>query len=147
VKRQLAAVRMLFDWLITGQVVPFDPASAVRGPKHVVKTGVTPVLDRMGWRRLVNAIPTETVRDLRNRALIAAALKMRVEDLQPQGAGWQLRLHEKGGEQHTMPCHHALAEALRAYIDAAGIAEDRKGWLFRTSCGHTATALSDQPMT
>jgi hypothetical protein len=31
-----------------------------------------------------------------------------------------------------MPCHHALAEALRAYIDAAGIAEDRKGWLFRT---------------
>ena len=37
-----------------------------------------------------------------------------------------------------MPCHHALAEALRAYIDAAGIAEDRKGWLFRTSrccCG------------
>lgn len=45
-----------------------------------------------------------------------------------------------------MPCHHALAEALRAYIDAAGIAEDRKGWLFRTSRGHTATALSDRPM-
>ena len=37
-----------------------------------------------------------------------------------------------------MPCHHALAEALRAYIDAAGIAEDRKGWLFRTSPGHSA---------
>ena len=46
-----------------------------------------------------------------------------------------------------MPCHHALAEALRAYIDAAGIAEDRKGWLFRTSPGHTATLLTDQPMT
>src|ERR1700689_4918948 len=27
--------------------------------------------------------------------------------------------------------HHALAEALRAYIDAAGIAEDKKGWLLR----------------
>jgi hypothetical protein len=39
VKQQLAAVRMLFDWLITGQVVPFNPASAVRGPKHVVKSG------------------------------------------------------------------------------------------------------------
>ena len=46
-----------------------------------------------------------------------------------------------------MPCHHLLAEALHAYIAAAGIAEDRKGWLFRTSRGHTATALSDQPMT
>jgi site-specific recombinase XerD len=43
VKQQVAAVRMLFDWLITGQVVPFNTASAVRGPKHVVKTGMTPV--------------------------------------------------------------------------------------------------------
>ena len=40
-----------------------------------------------------------------------------------------------------MPRHHAVAEALRAYIDAAGIAEDRKGWLFRTLRGHTATVL------
>ena len=45
-----------------------------------------------------------------------------------------------------MPCHHALAEALRAYIDAAGIAEDRKGWLFRTARGHNGGALSDKPM-
>src|SRR6201996_2473731 len=37
VKQQLAAVRMLFDWLITGQIVPVNPAAAVRGPKHVVK--------------------------------------------------------------------------------------------------------------
>jgi site-specific recombinase XerD len=45
VTQQLAAVRMLFDWLITGQVLPMNPAAAVRGPKHVVKTGKTPVLD------------------------------------------------------------------------------------------------------
>jgi site-specific recombinase XerD len=155
VKQQLAAVRMLFDWLITGQVVPINPASAVRGPKHVVKTGKTPVLDAADWRRLLDAIPTDTVRDLRDRALIAtltyfaritAALKMKVEDLRPQGAGWRLRLHEKGGKHHTMPCHHALAEAMRAYIAAAGIADDRKGWLFRTSRGHDATVLSGQPM-
>jgi hypothetical protein len=46
-KQQLTAVRMLFDWLITGQVVPTEvsnPAAAVRGAKHVVKTGKTPVL-------------------------------------------------------------------------------------------------------
>jgi site-specific recombinase XerD len=156
VKQQLAAVRMLFDWLITGQVVPSNPASAVRGSKHVVKTGVTPVLDGKEWRKLIETIPTGTVRDLGDRALIAtltysfaritAALKMKVEDLRPQGAGWVLRLHEKGGKQHVMPCHHALAEALRAYIDAAGIAEDRKGVLFRTSRGHTPMLLSDQPM-
>src|SRR5271165_507133 len=70
----------------------------------------------------------------------------RLEDLRPKGAGWQLRLHEKGGKHHVMPCHHALAEALRTYIDAAGIEADRKGFLFRTSRGHTATVLSEQPM-
>ncbi|MGA8194886.1 MAG: tyrosine-type recombinase/integrase [Acetobacteraceae bacterium] len=156
VKQQLAAVRMLFDWLVTGQVVPMNPAAAVRGPKHVVNTGKTPVLDAAEWRRLIDSIPAETVRDLRDRALIAtltysfaritAALRMKVEDLRPQGAGWQVQLHEKGGKQHTVPCHHALAEALSAYIDAAGIVEDRKGFLFRTSPGHNATVLTEQPM-
>jgi Phage integrase, N-terminal SAM-like domain len=57
VKQQLAAVRMLFDWLITGQVVPINPAAAVRGPKHVVKTGKTPVLDAADWRKLLDGIP------------------------------------------------------------------------------------------
>ena len=121
-----------------------------------MKTGKTPVLDGKEWRKLLNSIPTETVRDLRDRALIAtltysfaritAALRMKVEDLRPKGAGWQIQLHEKGGKEHAMPCHHALAEALRAYIDAAGIADDRKGWLFRTSPRHTATVLTEQPM-
>jgi site-specific recombinase XerD len=156
VKQQLAAVRMLFDWLIIGQVLPMNPAAAVRGPTHVVKTGKTPVLDAAEWRKLIDSIPTETVRDLRDRALIAtltysfaritAALRMKVEDLRPKGAGWQIQLHEKGGKQHVMPCHHALAETLRAYIDAAGIAEDRKGFLFRTSPRHAATVLTKQPM-
>ena len=157
VKQQLAAVRMLFDWLVTGQVMSTNPAAAVRGPKHVVKTGKTPVLEAAEWRKLLRSIPTETVRDLRDRALIAtltysfarigAALKMKVEDLRPKGAGWQVRLHEKGGKYHTMPCHHALFEALHAYIATAGIAEDRKGFLFRTARGHNGTSMSGQPMT
>ena len=156
VKQQLAAVRMLFHWLITGQIVPTNPTAGVRGPKHVVTTGKTPVLDAVEWRKLMDSIPTETVRDLRDRALIAtlsysfaritAALTMKVEDLQPKGSGWRLRLQEKGGKHHEMPCHHALTEALHAYITAAGIAEDRKGWLFRTSPGHNATVLTKQPM-
>ena len=156
VKQELAAIRMLFDWLVVGQVMPANPASSVRGPTHVVKTGKTPVLDGGEWRRLIDAIPSDTVRELRDRALIAtltysfarvtAALKMRVEDLRPRGAGWELRLREKGGKQHVIPCHHALAETLHAYIAAAGIAEERKGWLFRTAKGWKGTVLADQPM-
>jgi site-specific recombinase XerD len=125
VKQQLAAIRMMFDWLVVGQIVPNNPAAAVRGPKYVVKTGKTPVLEGGQWRKLLASIPDMTLRDMRDRALIAtltysfarigAALNMKVEDLRPRDAGWSVRLHEKGGKQHTMPYHHALAEVLRAY--------------------------------
>jgi site-specific recombinase XerD len=71
VKQELAAVRMLFDWLITREVAPSNPASAVCGRRHLVKTGKTPVLEGQEWRRLIAAISTGTVRDLRDRALIA----------------------------------------------------------------------------
>ena len=156
VKQQLAAIRMLCDWLVTGQVIPANPASSVRGPKHVVRTGKTPVLEGAEWRRLMDAIPTGSVRDLRDRALIAtltysfarigAALRMRVEDVRPQGAGWVVRLQEKGGRQHAMPAHHALAEAVHAYVAAAAIADDRRGWLFRSAKGRRADLLSARPM-
>jgi len=95
-----------------------------------VKTGKTPVLEGSEWRKLLESIPADTVRGLRDRALIAtltysfarigAALKMKVEDLRPRGSAWTIRLHEKGGKEHAMPCHHSLAEALHAYIAAAG---------------------------
>ncbi|MEN8131561.1 MAG: phage integrase N-terminal SAM-like domain-containing protein [Pseudomonadota bacterium] len=55
VKQHLAAIRMLFDWLVVGQVVSFNPASSVRGPKHVVKTGKTPVLMAEETRELLDA--------------------------------------------------------------------------------------------
>ena len=156
VKQQLAAIRMLFDWMVVGQAMPTNPASVVRGPKHVVKIGVTPVLEGSEWRLLLDSIPKSTLRDMRDRALIAtltysfarigAALAIKVDDLRPKGSGWQIRLHEKGGKQHAMPCHHQLAEALHAYVDAAGLAEDRKGVLFRTSRGHAANTLASQAM-
>ena len=156
VKQQLAAVRMMFNWLVTGQVVPMNPAAAVRGPKHVVKTGKTPVLDAQRMAQ------THRQHSDRDRARSARPRTDRHPHLlfRPHHRG---AAHEGGGssaegrrladsaarerrQEHVMPCHHALAEALRAYIDAAGIAEDRKGWLFRTSPRHNATVLTEQPM-
>jgi len=43
-----------------------------------------------------------------------------------------------------MPCHHALSEMLYAYVATASIADDRKGWLLRTSSGHNATVLTER---
>jgi site-specific recombinase XerC len=56
VKQRLAAIRHLFDWLVTGQVVPVNPAAAVRGPRHVVTCGQTSVLDPAEARALLDSI-------------------------------------------------------------------------------------------
>ena len=155
VKLKLAAIRVLFDWLVVGQVVPSNPASSVRGPKHVVRKGKTPVLSVDEARELLAGIDVSTLVGLRDRALVAlmvytfarvgAAIKMRVEDVYVQGRRTWVRLHEKGGKRHEMPCHHSLEEYLDAYIRGAGIAADGKGNLFRTARGRSKE-LTDRPM-
>jgi len=141
-KLRLAAIRHLFDWLVTGQVIPTNPAASVRGPAHSVRKGKTPVLDSNEARTLLDSIDVSTPIGLRDRALIAlmvysfarigAALAMRVEDVFVQNRRLSVRLREKGGKRHEMPCHHTLEEYLHAYIDGTGIANDPKGPLFRT---------------
>jgi integrase len=102
----------------------------------------TPVLDAAKARVLLDGIDVTTPAGLRDRALIAlmvysfarigAALGMRVEDVYTQGRRLWVRLREKGGKRHEMPCHHTLDEYLHAYIDGAGLGDDPKGPLFRT---------------
>lgn len=155
VKLHLAAIRMLFDWLVVGQIVPSNPASSVRGPKHSVKKGKTPVLTAEEARTLLDSIGEASVVELRDRALIAlmvytfarigAALKMRVADVYTQGRRTWVRLHEKGGKRHEMPCHHTLDEALHAYLEGAQLQADPKGWLFRTVAGRSGR-LTERPM-
>jgi len=70
VKQHLAAIRMLFDWLVVGQVIATNPAHSVRGPKHVVKRGKTPVLTPAEARQLLDSIDMTTLVGLRDRALI-----------------------------------------------------------------------------
>jgi site-specific recombinase XerC len=142
VKQRLAAIRHLFDWLVTGQVVPVNPAGSVRGPRHVVTSGQTSVLDPSEARALLDGIDTSTAVGLRDRALIGlmvysfarigAALGMSVEDVFTQNRRLWVRLREKGGKRHAMPCHHNLEEYLTAYLDGAGLCGDPKGPLFRT---------------
>ena len=75
----------------------------------------------------------------------AAAGKMRVEDVYVQGRPTSLRLHEKGSKRHEMPCHHKLEPYPHEYIEAAGIKDDRNGWLFRTTEGQSGW-LTERPM-
>lgn len=164
IKQHLAAVRMLMDWLVVGQVIPLNPAHAVRGPKHSVKKGKTPVLSAKEARSLIDSIIPKNeageeqprLVDLRDRALIGlmvytfarvnAALSMKVEDYYVQGRRGWVQLHEKGGKLHSLPCHHNLDHYLEEYIRAAGIEGDAKGPLFRTATSRAGRELTENRM-
>jgi integrase/recombinase XerD len=156
VKQHLATIRMLFDWLVTGQIIPSNPAHSVRGPRYSVSKGTTPVLSSDEARELLRSINTSHLVGLRDRALIAvmtytfarvsAAVALKVADYYPQKKRWWLKLREKNGKLNEMPCHHNLETYLDEYIGAAGIASDPQGPLFRSAIGRTRK-LSSDPMT
>jgi integrase/recombinase XerC len=95
------------------------------------------VLDPAEARALLDSIDTSTVAGLRDRALIGlmvysfawigAALGMAVEDVYTQNRRLWVRLREKGGKRHAMPCHHNLEEYLIAYLDGADPAQRSQG--------------------
>ena len=155
VKQQLAAIRHLFDWLVIGQVVPANPAASVRGPRHVVRVGKTPVLEPAEARSLLDSIDATTPAGLRDRALISlivysfarigAAVGMKVEDVFTQNRRLWVRLHEKGGKDHVMPCHHNLEQALVAYLEGNGVENGPKDPLFRT-LGRGTGQLTHTPL-
>jgi len=127
---------MLFDYLVLGHVLPTNPASAVRGPKHVVKKGMTPVLSADEARTLLDSLDITSLAGLRDRAFIAvmvfsfarvsAVIDMNVQDYFPQGKRFWFRLTRKA-EAARSPRTHKAEEYLDAYLAAAGITTDRVG--------------------
>jgi len=156
VKQHLAALRMLFDWLVIGHVMETNPSHAVRGPKYVVKKGKIPVLNVEEARALLDSIDTSSLPGLRDRALIGlmvytfarinAVLQMKVADYFIQGRRGWVRLHEKGGKEHEVPCNHNLERYLDEYIAVAGIREECESPLFRTTTGGRAGLLTANAM-
>ncbi|WP_235897498.1 tyrosine-type recombinase/integrase [Neoaquamicrobium microcysteis] len=140
VKQRLAGLKMLFDWLVVRRVINVNPAQSVRSPRQTIGKGKAPVLDPSEARRLIAAIDVSTDIGLRDRALIGtmlytfgrigAVLMMRVRDVYPQNRRLWVRLHEKGGKLHDMPCHHELEEWLSEYIERCSLLPDPHGWLF-----------------
>jgi site-specific recombinase XerC len=136
IKQDLAAIRMLYDWLIVGQIIDVNPAHAVRGPRHVATKGRTPVLNREEARAVLASIDTRPARscahrhydlDLRPRR---AVQQMNVGDHFSRGWREWVRLHERGGKEHEALCIPKLEAYLDAYIAAAGIGDDKDGPCF-----------------
>ena len=142
VKLHLAAIRMLFDFFVTGGIFPINPAAAVKGPKHVVGKGKTPVLQPADARQLLDSIPIDKIAGLRDRALISlmlftfarvgAAVAVNVDDVYQNGRRWWVRLKEKGGRQHEMPLNHKAEQAIMEYVEAGFLHGQAGTPLFRT---------------
>ncbi len=121
----------------------------------MVRRGKTPVLSAEEARKLLDSIDITTLIGLRDRALIGtmvysfarvgAAVTMRVGNYFQHRKRLCLRLHEKGGKRHEVPCHPSLEGYLDAYVRAAGIPGDNKGRLFRSM--HKGDKLTNKPMT
>lgn len=136
------------------QVMPLNPAMSFKTERRVVRTGKTPVLTDAEVRELFQSIPEDRVIDLRDRALIAAmfytfgrvsaVIGFLVQDYVSLGLRLGLRLHEKGGNSLEVPVNHKLEEYLEAYLDAAGIRDDRKGFLFRAA--NPKRELTERPL-
>src|SRR5215469_13644817 len=121
-KQHMAAIRMLFDQLVTGGVLEHNPALSEEAGE------------------LLRSIENDTVIGLRDRALIgvmvftsariSAACGLNVADIFHQQRRLWVRLHEKGGKVHEMPCHHTLEGYLSEYLERAKLADAGRVPLF-----------------
>jgi site-specific recombinase XerD len=142
VKQHLAAIRRLFDWMQSGGVLEINPAEPVRGPKHVVEEGSTPILTAEEATEFIEGLPTTSVKDKRDKAIIgvltytfarvSALVNLDQEDYFQAGRRRKLRLKEKGGKRRDVPLHHKAKDYLEDYLEAGGRLEQRDAPLFRT---------------
>jgi integrase/recombinase XerD len=160
IKLTVSGLRHWLDFLTERGVLEHNPARSVRTPRLVVREGKTPVMDRDQGRRLFASLDTAAatgdLRALRDRALMAlmlygfvrvgAAVAMRVRDFEDEGEHANLVLHEKGGKERRIACHHKTREYLRAYIQAAGFEPRGKVALFQTAPRRTPV-LTGEAMT
>jgi integrase/recombinase XerD len=144
---------VLFDWLVTGQIMASNPAHSVRGPRHSVSKGATRVisspeatalLEGMDVSHDVGALIAVMVYAF---ARVSAVVALTAEDYYPQKKHWWLKFHEKNGKVNEMSCHPKLAVYLDEYIAAAGIADEKKVPLFRAALRKTKTLAPRPPRT
>jgi len=134
VKQNLAALRRLFDFLVTGQVLEANPAEPVKGPRRVQREGSTPILTAEETRKFIEGLPTRSVKDKRDKAIIgvltytfarvSAIVRMERDDYYQAGRRWKVRLREKGGKHRDIPLHHKAKDYLDAYLETTPEAVD-----------------------
>jgi site-specific recombinase XerD len=141
IRRKLAALSSLFEALCEANAVQGNPVDGVKRPKMASSEGKTPAIGDHQARALLEVADASTLRGLRDRAILATLLyhglrraelcALRVAGIQERRGVRYLQVHGKGSKIRYVPLHPGAADAIAAYLEAAGHGDDKAGALFR----------------
>jgi integrase/recombinase XerD len=152
IRRKLAALSSLYEHLCEANAVTGNPVDGVKRPKMASTEGKTPAIGDHQARALLQVADPTTLRGLRDRALLATLLyhglrraelcALHVRDIQDRRGVKHLQVHGKGSKIRYVPLHPGAANAIAAYLEAAGHGEDRNGALFRPVSNNTRSGTA-----
>jgi integrase/recombinase XerD len=141
IRRKLAALSSLFEYLCETNAVLSNPVKGVKRPKMESSEGKTPAIGDHQARSLLNAPDATTLQGQRDRAILSTLLyhglrraelcALAVGDLQQRRGVMHLRIQGKGGKLRYLPLHPGTAEVIDGYLTASGHGADAMGALFR----------------
>ena len=142
IRRKLAALASLYDYLCECNAVLHNPVRGVRRPAVDTLEGKTPALGDAQARRLLDAPPSDTLKGKRDRAILSVLLyhglrreeltKLRVLDFGQERRGVpHLRVQGKGGKLRFLPAHPHSLRLVAEYLAASGHGQEADGPLFR----------------
>lgn len=144
IRRKLAALASLFDYLCESNAVTHNPVRGVKRPQVESYEGKTPALGDAQARALLDAPPANTLKGKRDRAILALLLyhalrreeltKLLVKDFNQERRGVpHLRVQGKGGKLRYLPTHPGTLRLVAEYLEMAGHGQELDGPLFRRS--------------
>ena len=140
IRRKLAALSSLFDFLCESNAVEFNPADGVKRPSAGANEGKSPALSYERAKALLTAPVGETLKAMRDRAILSALLfhglrraelcALAVGDIQERRGVMHFRVEGKGGKMRFVPVHPHTIQRIREYLAHAGHENDSRSALF-----------------
>lgn len=156
IRRKLAALSSLFEYLCEHNAITHNPVKGVKRPKVESYEGKTPALGDHQARELLDAPDVGTIKGKRDRAILSTLLyhglrreelcTLKVRDIAQRRGVLHLRVHGKGGKTRYIPLHPGTAEVITEYVEALGHGNDPAAPLFRPVRNNINGKL-DEPMT
>lgn len=141
IRRKLSSLSSLFDYLCEHNAVAGNPVDGVKRPAANGNEGSTPALGDAQARKLLDAPPPDTLKGVRDRAILATLLyhgirreelcSLRVKDMQTRQGVLHFRIKGKREKIRFVPVHPISQRLIGDYLVFAGHALEPEGPLFR----------------